>query len=1283
MSTFEWRANDDKDEVSKRLDNGGGALFVCQLFASNGFSQPALTLMPRVKSKPSDPSIPSAMIVKPGPGDDLSPPNAVQANNMNGIAIPVSASAGWSKSPPVQEGIYPSAIAYDLQLKTNTNAANNNSNNDNSLEMTVSLEYSNPHASHGETMMVKVAIAKTLIQAETGTEMALVATQFQEYLDEKKEWIDITADVEYTQTANAVVDAVLADPNAGQTAGKATVTAETIELTLGPFSAKARLNLTFQAEQLYTYDAMSTQVDGSDIGTHRLLPLWVTLPFAPTDNEGGLSDLSVRFQAPSGASVLSMDTNSEAYWDLKQQDVMKSSTILAVPELVPQAPSSTTAPTSCGGGTVGYQFQWESLPPRSCGILAWLALPNPVDDNDDCGFDFVHIGRTLEEMSDSMVQEPTTLTSTNIIKTQAQAVLQVPSAEDMASLQVPMPGHGPMGSLWRLNIKMPEAQSRQTPYLILNLAMSDKSGSTGRMVGGSGGASATTMRQRFNELAETRFLKRLESIPQLVQAGVLLMDDVWMDVFLAFDNAAPRMSIHRVTFCVKDVFNSIVEVVQSIRAVVSGSAACSSSNKLPTILQHVKALRAVKPSGLTDFSVAPSTLVSEFAQWYQEAESFAAPKKLQTCSFVEFDTDGGHNRQGDYLESLKRLCDVYDVRNGVVTGFGSWLNQDCASKVARTIGSIPAQLSLEMPQPGTEGMDKVFRRGFSAWVSALRQPPSLTIKISAGSVSIPSSRPRNANAIEVLALQSAGDGRLPKFMAPDVTNESYTKTKIEGAPAGGKLVIYLVSRLDFASQLATALDIETSAEGGTASVKANVRADREVSTGNFLAFHWLRMLTGRSGEKGFQMAPLVTMLGTRLEDEVSFRFNIASPSGRTSYLGRCKTLANRASIDAAHQPAPPGSPLKVLPPKPSSDIFRIISRGQISRGCQGGQGGLHTTKNKTVDKGVPMRRCAEAVPDSASFAPIMTSVPSLQSSALHIHRGQGVTRSVGSSAMPFHFSTQGVRPQQKQQQQQQAGRRRASLSAATPASKRAHTTAKPKISKLSWINALETPIGSSKPSSSKQDYKDLQRALAVVGHAAERLRGKVIINYVCDVCNRPIGSGENRYHCFDCKDFDGCTRCKDDHKLPFHRMDWVSPNGLPPNQAETSGAVGTDDPLVDMLLEPSKVALPVAVATLERCLPKIDRTRVWCEDQVRRFLLTILHWWPLYRGQCVFRDKLPLAVSEEMVERILHCCCGANVHASHSSENLEAMLSTLSVIMDSLLRLDPSLQLVTNEAFGF
>ena len=947
-------------------------------------------------------SVDESTKISAGLGDDTSPPNAVDAKLVNGITIPISASAGWSHHAP-QNKVYPSNMEYIIQIDDND-----------SLEMKVVLEYNNPYftntATIKESMMVNVAIAKTTVfgdlinntneenhdgsvDEEDIAKLQLVSTKFQELVWNSKnprtttpfqrvdqpslsppqeEWMDITADVDYETTAKQVVEAVLSDPNCGQTAGIASTTADQVNVTLGPFSKCGRIILTYKVEQLYSYQAMSTHSTGADIGTQRLCPLVVALPHAPLDDDAGLTPITVHVSAPSDTDVLSIKGHQDAYIHLKKQKgYLQSTTLIAITDLVPTAHDEQ--------GRMGYTFQMNSLPPRSCGLLSWFVMSNKKKKNGCSSVDeedFVDIGRELEQLRllRNQQQDPTNGNG-NHNKDGLQVVIQQPSVQDLSSLQVPLPGHGPMGQLLRLQIATPKAKRRTTPCFLLNLTLSDKSGSTGipatlttptttpfgggrqpfggRMVA----TTTTTMRDKFNDLAVTRFLKRLESIPTLVQAGVLLPDDVWMDVFLPFDSTAPASNILRVSFRIADVMHSIETVVQTIRAkddtrynknntttTLNFQSSITTTVALPFIQEHVDAIRAVVPGGATDFTVGPNTIVKAYQQWEQEVQTLS-PAILKDedsarCTFVEFDTDGGHNSyHGSYVDAIRNLCAVCHVRSGVVTGFGSWLNQHCATKVANALGgSIPAQLALHVPEPGTEGLDLIFRRSFAAWIHGLRQPPAMTLKLSAGSVTFPTSSPtrtRPANAMEVLAVRrhnkstrkeqqsSSGEKRpnLPRFGPPDVSNEQFTATVLKDVQASDHLLVYIVSRLEDVAQLAKTLEVVPistdtnvgNVGGGDANRqgRASVSTQKEQSVTEFLCYDWLTMLTSRKGR--YELAPLLlkTSLRSRLEEELSFRFNIPSPSGMTSYLGRCKTVANRAPIDADHRPSPPTPPLVI------------------------------------------------------------------------------------------------------------------------------------------------------------------------------------------------------------------------------------------------------------------------------------------------------------------------------------------------------------------------------------
>ena len=1171
---FEWRPNYSKP----KFDPSEGGLFTCSPHRLNKDGSPILEWVFPSRSWPEAPPSFSAgpnSTVTPSAGDDLSPPNAVQAKQINGIALPISTSAGWSESPMQLTGVYPSEIEYNVRLVRGSGMA------EDALQVSSIWEYTNPRFIDGESMMVKVSIAKTKVQDEKGTTLDLVATRFAEYNTAKQTWINITANVDYTTTAEEVVKATLEDSRANQTAGVATVKPKTIELTLGPFSNKARIELTFQARNLYSYDAMSINPDASDIGTQRLLPLWISLPFAPFDHEAGLCKVRVGMQAPAGTAVLPFDKFQPAYEHLKSQDVMKSTTILAVTDLMPQKSDDST----------GFRFKFDSLPPRSCGILAWFSLRNDVGEN--MMFDFVDVGKTIsEDSSDSLAQN-------------GCAIIQTPTSDDVSKLQVPLPGYSPIGNLWRIKVKTPHTQTRSYPILLLNITMSDKSGSTCRTT-----ASGTTMRQRFNELAEARFLKRLESIPALVAAGVIRMDDVYMDVFLPFDDSAPDSSIHHVVFRIDDVFDDIIQCVEGIRCNTTNLATA----KFGSIVEHVRALRSIRPGGLTDFSAAPRTLQRQYVKWLSQAKSMLQTDQVTACTFVEFDTDGGHNGAGNYLDTLRNFCNIASVRSGVVTGFGSWLNQECASNVARVLGSLPAMLSLEVPKPGAEGLNRVFRCSFAAWISAIKQPPKLILRVSAGHVSFatPGGR-RIANAIEVLAARFCEEDDpscTPKFGLPDISDETVTKTVIKDVLPGREFVMYVISRIQNASDLAGLLDIQCKSEGSDDSTgRAQCWTKVDTCQGSYLAFDWLEVLTCKTGQNFLQIAPLMqTSLATRLEDEVSFRFNLASPSGKTSYVGRSKTN-DRKAIDSLHQPTSPD------PPIPSSKLSFSFITSQQSDGirCQ------HHAPTPMYHgrRTVPLAGGGCFGSASASFGAPTAAGGGMFGS--HAQMPASTTRAMsGSNSL----------------------------------------TSPQVVSPIRWVDAIMISMGSNWPQAT-QDYENLKQAMTQIAHARKRVLADPTVALICDVCKRVIAQNEPRYHCYDCQDFDTCYGCRDKHLTPFHRLVLVS--------SVLQSNVLPEDPLVSSLLDPPSASF-ASTSHAYKKPPRIDCTMTWCRKRLRRFLLAILHWWPLFRASCPFWEKLPGYVSDDMVQKIICSCC--QVEDPGSSEKVEELVTATSAVLESLLRED-------------
>jgi hypothetical protein len=203
----------------------------------------------------------------------------------------------------------------------------------------------------------------------------------------------------------------------------------------------------------------------------------------------------------------------------------------------------------------------------------------------------------------------------------------------------------------------------------------------------------------------------------------------------------------------------------------------------------------------------------------------------------------------------------------------------------------------------------------------------------------------------------------------------------------------------------------------------------------------------------------------------------------------------------------------------------------------------------------------------------------------------------------------------------------------------------------SWADAMTIPVGCNSPLS-KRDYDELKRAMAEILHARQRLLSDSNINYVCDQCNRQFTPGEDRFHCFDCNDYDACALCQEDHTLLFHRMAKIS---LPVSANQTS--TPAEDLLVADLLKPTHCV--VSTTTAEQ--PKTDQTMVWCKLRIQRFLLSVLHWWSLFRATCSFRDRLPATIPDDLAKQITHCC---------QNGKLDDLLNTVTIVIDSLMRED-------------
>jgi len=172
---------------------------------------------------------------------------------------------------------------------------------------------------------------------------------------------------------------------------------------------------------------------------------------------------------------------------------------------------------------------------------------------------------------------------------------------------------------------------------------------------------------------------------------------------------------------------------------------------------------------------------------------------------------------------------------------------------------------------------------------------------------------------------AAGEGL--RFDDPDVSEVSHTKSVLKGLMGGESTVVYILSRTP-CSQLASCLQIDI------AGVRAGVSASPESLQGVALGNHWLSLFGG-SLPKSFakNSSILCTRLRNRIEDDLSFCWNLPSTSGSTAALGRART-EKRPPVAKEKQPAEPT--LKSLPVQQQQKRGGLFGSGNPPLGAQQG-----------------------------------------------------------------------------------------------------------------------------------------------------------------------------------------------------------------------------------------------------------------------------------------------------------------------------------------------------------
>ncbi|KAI9208488.1 uncharacterized protein BJ171DRAFT_489060 [Polychytrium aggregatum] len=1128
---MKWEANSSALAQQSRLF----------LFSSSTETDVALCSLRGLDDVP-DPALALASQVSPSPGDDLSPPNAVSYASLNAVLLSSAATAGWSSTPPAE--IYPSAIECHLSVTS-----------DQSLLVRQTCEFVNPNP--GESMVVKLKVAKTMVSQQGSLD--LVSTVFHEWVDDK--WVDISTTISYSQTAEAVVTAVLSDPNAGQTAGRASLSDEAVEVEIGPIASRGRVILGYMCRTLHSYDAMSTDPAASDIGSTKLLPLMVFLPWAQFSHRSGETTLSVSMNAPGHMALLSPESSPLPFRHLLNESELRSSSVIAVTETSIRRDSAA----------IGFSKTWQTLPPKPCSLMFWLQITNPDLD------DFVVVPNELP---------PAPV---------ASATIWVPEPSDAGQLTVSMPGLGTHDSLLRLKLKAPGATSfaDNSTRLILNMVFSDSSGSTGARAVSTPG-SFETVRESFNKIAEARLIKRLEAIPLLVSSGLLRRHDIWTDAFFAFDHSVIKHTT--LTFVVGEYLDAAIDLA-TLETAKTGSGSDSVASRIRRILQDI---RGLKPSGGTSFDVPLNDAVTKFHSVYTAEANRLKTKlgDLVTTTFVDFDTDGGHNGSKEYCyRAVRSLVDTCNVRNGVVTGFGAWVDQECASKVASLLGTVPALLSMKALAPGDEGLSKVFRRGFSAWIQAVRHCPSkVAVDAQAVVVNHPRLGTQSLDGLQVLALERIKTVGKCGFDVPDVSEVDFAGTVLSDISAGDEMVLYVISKLP-AEELKTRLRFKVN---GTLTTVA-VELAHEPMMGQALAYEWLKTVTKTAADQAINTSVASPHLLSRIEDDLSFGFNVPSPSGATAYLGRAKTTLNRPAIDRAHRPAEPKLPRWAVP-RPEAHF------------------GLGSTLYSA--NSAPYKRGLGQIPlGSSAFSfggPVMAAAPR----AAFGSGSRGGARSRSSAPGSARLTSPAVASSPMSFGSPAAA---ATFGLAIPTSSavsspfdldKAEESTSPKFSHWSVLvsntkaNLVHSPV-------------EIEASLLSLRSSALKINAGSL-EYHCDVCEQSIGAGRTRWHCLDCLDFDECDQCHSSRphsaSKPLHRIRAIS-------VGTAAQPAAPEDPLVASLLG----AATTEPDTKTNWAGVRDMSHVAAIGQVKRFLMVMLLWWNLLRldldsrasGKTSFPEELP------------------------------------------------------------
>jgi ubiquitin len=788
--------------------------------------------------------------IQPSPGDDLTPINGTLAERVNGIAVHVTSHAAFSNSPPIRNFPF-SHVEYEVNVR--------DVSGDYQLELKVSLEYVNPFGGE-QSMMILAEIPQFFVNE--GTRMTMIQNSFEDYDENVKEWMPVRTTVQYTAAAEKIMKAVLENKAGDQVAGMSKNKGDVTQFKFGPVGSKGRLSIVFSVSKLYTYASMSSSEDLNDIGSEWIIPVSLSLPWCKMVDPLGSSTLSLRFSGPAGSQLLGIQKNKKAYQHLKEQYPFNRSNILVPNKLDQQN---------------GFSINWESLPFQATSVMFWIKARKFISS------------LPLEQAEIKSNQEHCF----------AELKLFEPSTADQEFLKINYPGISEPCILLRSNLTLwrQPPVSKHRPIRVFHHAnFSDASGSTGASF--SQGKETVTVRSRLSIMLVSRMLRRLLEIRSLVESQIISTDDIWTDQIYIFDSGI--LSSRFVVFKVGELMepsirNALESILRNLPPLEIDSVKVNpESQKLFALFKSIFVeISLSKPNGATSFSAPSLKYVDEFKARIKSSvrSVVGSDSPFVETTFVSFDTDGGNN-VGECYTAVRRLVHECNVIGGTVNGFGAWVDQHCASEVATILGG-EALLAHQIPAHGTQAFESISGKEFEAWQKAIAYTPNL-LSLSAGHVSSKFFQGlRTDNALEVLSMRSVLKQSSVEFGPVDISNTDATGTVIQNMRVGETVELCLLLRTSLQELRPRIMSTQP----------IDVSTSQECLQGLNLGYHWLTKIANSKKRIGGALPnPMIAdRLLTRIEDELSFNWNIPLLGGETALIGRAKTRKPRSPIPEENQ----------------------------------------------------------------------------------------------------------------------------------------------------------------------------------------------------------------------------------------------------------------------------------------------------------------------------------------------------------------------------------------------